>query len=248
MQVNHEVTRQLLSALEDLLDMSRVEISTDNKDFLDRPSGSDYVTLEKENRIGFEVFTDEIRVDFFDDHTHFGRNNTFDEDVEGGQFLQQAVTLLRRLFSQTLVKTETYRGRKRIRYEWFFLCPDGRKESIGGPWLGPLLTFTNPFRRKTYRQSNWRYHKGTGTFVSVGDDTVSVHSYDWDIMIEINRTNGTYTYSLHRYVYDEEMAAFYWVPIELPGASFFDTEERALKAAKEAAKTYCVANPDRSIS
>ena len=70
MQVNHDATRQILSQLEELIDLGRVEVSTDNKDYLGNPSGSDYAVLEKANRIGFEVFADEIRVDFFDDHTH----------------------------------------------------------------------------------------------------------------------------------------------------------------------------------
>lgn len=247
MQVNHEATRQILSTLEDLIDIGQVDISAENKDYLGRPSGSDYVTLEKANRIGFEVFADEIRVDFFDDHTHFGRNYNCDEDAQFDQSVEQATTFLRQLFSQTLVKLETYRGRTRTRYEWFFLCPDGRKESIGGPWFAPLFTFVNPFRRKTFQQTHWRFHRETGTFVRIGDDTVSVHSYDWDIMIEISCANGVYTYSIHHYFYDEEMAVFYWVPVQTPGASLFDTESNALQHAKEAAENYCAKNPGRSI-
>lgn len=248
MQVNHDATRQILFALEDLINPELVEVTTNNLDYLGRPSGSDYVTLEKTSHIGFEVFADEIRVEFFDDHTHFGRNYNFDEDAKLEEFVQQATAFLRQLFSQTLVKLETYRGRIRTRYEWFFLCPDGRKESIGGPWFAPLFTFVNPFRRKTFQQTHLRFHKETGTFVRIGDGTVSVHSYDWDIMIEISRTNGVYTYSIHRYFYDEEMAVFYWVPVQTPGASLFDTESNALKHAKEAANSYCAANRDRSIS
>lgn len=248
MQVNHDSTRQILSALEDLINTELVEIATENQDDSGCPTGSDYVMLEKTHRVGFEVFGEEIRVDFFDDHTHFGHNDTFEDAVDSNAFIAEAASLLRRLLSETLVTIETYRGRTRVRYEWFFLLSDGRKESIGGPWFAPLFTFVNPFRKKTYTQTHWRYHKETGTFVHIRDDTVSVHSYDWDIMIEISRTNGSYTYRVHRYFFDEEMAAFYWLAVETPGASFFDTESNALKYAKEAAKNYCAANRDRSIS
>lgn len=247
MQVNHETTRQILTTLEDLVEPAKIEIQTENKDYFGEPSGSDYVVLEKTNHVGFEVFGDEIRVDFFDDHQHFGRNYTFEEDVEADVFVAEAVALLRRLLSETLVKIETYRGKKRVRHEWFFLLPDGRKDSIGGPWLKPLFTFVNPFRKKTYTQTRWRFHGETGTFVIIGDDTVSVHSYDWDIMIEIHRNNGVYSYNLHRYRFDEEEVVYYWVPIDSPGASFFDTENAALRNAREAAKTYCSANKDRSV-
>ena len=238
MQVNHDATRQILSQLEELIDLGRVEVSTDNKDYLGNPSGSDYAVLEKANRIGFEVFADEIRVDFFDDHTHFGRNYNFDENAPLEQYTMQTVDCLRRFFTQTLVKLETFRGRKRIRYEWFFLCPDGRKESIAGPMFAPLFTFTNPFRRKICRQSNWRYHRQTGTFVPIGEDSVSVHNYDWDMMIEIRCTNGSYSYSLQQYQYDEESEVFYWNCVNIPGAGFYDTEANALRHAKEAAKQF----------
>ena len=248
MQLNHDATRQILLALEDLINTDLVEITTENQDYLGHPTDSDYVLLEKTNRVGFEVFGEEIRVDFFDDHTHFGHNYTFEDAAGSDAFIAEAVNLLHRLLSETLIKKEIYRGRTRVRYEWFFLCPDGRKESIGGPWFTPLFTFVNPFRRKTIQQTHWRFHRETGTFVHIRNDTVSVHSFDWDIMIEISHTNGVYAYSIHRYFYDEEMAVFYWVPVGTPGASLFDTESNALKHAKEAAKSYCAANRDRSIS
>lgn len=240
MQVNHENTKHLLSALEDLIDIRHVEITTDNKGYPGRPSDYDCVLLEKEKKISFEVFDKEIVVYFFDDHTHFYAD--FNED-----YFQEAIDCLRLLFSQTLVKIETFRGRVRTRYEWFFLQKNGRKDSIAGPWLAPLFTFVNPFRRKTYRESRWKYHRGTETFIQVHDDVVSLHSYDWDIMIQICHANGTFFFYLVRYFFDEELGVYYWRPIELPGKSLFDTEKKAFQAAKEAAKLYCASHKTRSL-
>lgn len=239
MQTNHEATKLILSQLTDLIDIGQVEISTNNTDYLGLPSGSDYVLLEKQHHIGFEVFEDEIRVDFFDDHTHYGRNYDFDENASMEEYVSQAVACLQRIFTQTLVKMETFRGYKQIiKYEWFFLCPDGRKESIAGVMYAHLFSFRNPFKKKICLQSNWRYHKESGTFVPICDDTVSVHSYDWNIMIEIRFANGSYSYCLQQYQFDEETCALYWKPIYTSGASFYDTEKNALCHAKEIAKQY----------
>lgn len=245
MQLNHNHTQHLLSALEDLIDIQHAEISSENTDYLGNPSGSDYVLLEKANHIGFEVFSDEIRVDFFDNHTHFGSNYIMDPDVDSEGYVRDALTLIRRLLCETLVKHEIYRGRTRIRYEWFFVNADGSKESIGGPWWKPLFTFANPFQKKRYQLSRWRYHRDTGSFLYIEDDVVSMHSYDWDIMIQIYQTNRAFSYRLEQYFYDEELGCFYWRPIAQDGKSLFETEKRAHQAAKDAAKIYCDANIKR---
>ena len=242
MQVIRENTEQILHALDEWIDTSLVEIETRNADSCGHKTNSDYVILEKCNHIGFEVFSNEIRVDYFGNHTHFGRDNTISTE-----YTQQAIDFLRAIFSRTLVKMETYRGHKQIRYEWFVLSADGRKEWIGSHWNEPLFPFVNPFRRKTHKQTRWSFHRGTGTFVQVDDDTVSVHSYDWDILIEIRQANNVYTYSIHRYFYDEEMAVYYWMPVETPGASLFDTENNALRHAKTAAKGYCATHPNHDM-
>lgn len=245
MQLNHAHTQHLLSGLEDLVDIQRAQITTENTDYLGNPSGSDYVLLEKANRIGFEVFSQEIRVDYFDDHTHFGVNYAVDSDESPDGYVRDALALIRRLLSETLIQHEIFRGNTRIRYEWFFMNADGSKESIGGPWLKPLFTFANPFRKKRHQQSRWRYHRDTGTFLRIEDDVVSMHSYDWDILIQIYRTDSAFSFRLEGYFYDEALGSLYWRPITPDGKSLFATEKEALRAGADAAKLYCQAHSDR---
>ena len=243
MKQNHHATQTILSGLSDLLIEKHIRISTENTDYRGRPSESDYVTVDQKNGIGFEVFHDETRVDFFDDHQHFGSHYT-----ETGDYIQDTISFLRRLLSSTLVKYETWKGRVRIRYEWYFLSEDGRKDPVAGPWLKPLLAFTNPFAKKETTLTYWQFHKDTGTFIQVTRDTVAVHSYDWDIIILIRQSGSAYTFGLERYFFDEEGTLdYFWTPLHISGISFYDTQEKALNAAKEAASQYCMENKNRSI-
>ena len=243
MKQNHHATQTILSGLSDLLSEKHIRISTENTDYRGRPSESDYVTVDQKNGIGFEVFHNETRVDFFDDHQHFGSHYT-----ETGDYVQDTITFVRRLLSSTLVKAEVFKGRIRTRYEWFFLEDDGRRTPVAGPWLKPLLVFTNPFAKKETTLTYWQFHKESGTFVQITGDTVAVHSYDRDILIFIRQSGSAYTFELERCFYDEEGAMdYFWTPLHISGISFYDTQEKALNAAKEAASQYCMENKNRSI-
>ena len=232
--MNHSETQRIIDELSDLVDPRFITLSTDNQDWLGRPSHSDYLTIEQEHGIGVEVFAGETRVDFFDDHTHFGMPYTFDDDIDP---IVQTVEFLRQLLSMHLVKHEVYRGKLRTHYEWFFVRPDGTRESVAGPWLPPLLSLYNPFRKKRHEQSHWRYDRNTGRYVQFSDQTVSIHAIDWDIYIHIERTGKGFSYFVEQLNLPEDDAP-YWAPLSLPGISIFDTEENALSAAKEAVKEH----------
>lgn len=234
---NHEATRHIIESMADLADNARLCVKTDNRDWQGNPSHSDYITIEQEHHIGVEVFGSETRVDYFDDHQHFGPNYSFDDQAD---YLQETIDFLRNLLTGSLVKVETFRGRTRIRYEWFFRNTEGQLQSAAGPWLAPLLTFCNPFRKKETVTSTWQYHRETGRFIQVSDHTVSIHKLDWDLMVEIRRIGNGYTFYLEQYIdaEDEDVVYSYWSPVSIPGTSIYDTEEKALAAAKEAAMRY----------
>ena len=243
MKLNHPSTQRILDSLSDLLRPDRLQISTENTDYRGKPSGSDYVTVDQKNGIGFEVFQEETRVDFFDDHRHFGSYYT-----EADDYVQETISFVRRLLSSTLVKAEDFKGRIRTRYEWFFLEDDGRRTPVAGPWLKPLLVFTNPFARKETTLTYWQFHKESGTFIQITADTVAVHSYDWDILIIIRQSGSAYTFALERRFFDEdETLDYFWTPLHIAGVSFFDSPESALLAAREAAEQYCREIKARSI-
>lgn len=243
MQLNHSATQTILEALSGLLNRDRLGISTENFDYKGNPSSSDYVTVDKAHTIGFEVFDGETRVDFFDDHRHFG---PFYDGT--GDYIQDTVLFLRRLLTSTLVKHEVWKGRVCLRYEWFFLRDDGRKASVAGAWLKPLFALVNPFAKKETSLTYWQFHRETGTFIQITGDTVCVHSFDWDILICIRQTGNSFTFEIERYFFDEDGTMdYFWEPLHLPGASFYDSREKALGAALEAAEQYCRENNDRSI-
>ncbi len=244
MRLNHPSTQTILDGLSDLISENHIHISTENTDYRGNPSGSDYVTVDQKNGIGFDVFHEEPRVDFFDDHRHFG-----DCYAETSNHIQDTVDFLRRLLSCTLVNHEIRKGHVRIRYEWFFLNENGRKDSLAGPWLKPLFSFVNPFAKKEISVTYWQFHRETGTFIQITEDTVSVHRYDWDILIFIRQVSSAFSFQIERCFFDEEGTQdYYWTPLHLSCVSFYDTPENALRAASEAAEQYCRENKDRSIS
>lgn len=223
-------TKQILDALGETVELHHVTITTENTDWRGRPYRSDYVVLEQEHKIGFEVFHNEIIAYYFGDHCHF---EDYTSDLTEGMlpYPQRAIEFLRRFFTTPLQRLEKRKGHHLLRSEWFFLLPDGRKESIAGPWFGKL--FTNPFTRPWIELTNWYYNKFTGNFYETeeNDAVVRVIEVKCDLLLEIHRKNNVYTYSLIQHIFDEEDLFWYWSPKHSPGVHLFDTEERAIQAA-----------------
>ena len=73
-------TKHILDALGDIIDPRHISIFTENTSWRGRPYRSDYVIIEQEHNIGFEVFHNEIIACYFGDHTYSIVQNIFDED------------------------------------------------------------------------------------------------------------------------------------------------------------------------
>ena len=229
-------TKQILDALHDIVELRHVNITTDNTDWRGIPYRSDYVTIEAEHKIGFEVFHNEIIVFYFGDHCHF---EDYTSDLTEGMlpYPQRAIEFLRRFFTTPLQHLEKRKRNHSLRSEWFFLLSDGRKESLAGPWFGKL--FTNPFTRSWIELTNWYYNKFTGKFVETEEDIVVVRIIEVRaaLLLEIYRNNTVYTYSILQHIFDEEDLFWYWSPTSSCGIHLFDTEENATKAALLEAKS-----------
>ncbi len=229
-------TKQILEALHDIVELRHVNITTENTDWRGRPYRSDYVMIEPEHKIGFEVFHNEIIVFYFGDHCHF---EDYTSDLTEGMlpYPQRAIDFLRRFFTTPLQLLEKRKWNHILRSEWFFLLPDGRKESLAGPWFHKL--FTNPFARSWIEVTNWYYNKFTGSFLETEDDMTVVHVIEVsaDLLLEISRKNNVYSYSILRHVFDEDDLFWYWSPASSGGIHLFDTEEKATKAGLLDAKS-----------
>lgn len=220
-------TQFLLDSISDVCNLNNCSVTTEDMDF---------VLLEKEHYVGLEVHENEIIVYFFKDHRHF---EDYTSELEEGDtpYLQRAADFLHRLFTTPLQIMEKRKSGKLLRRELFFLLPDGRRESVDGPWLERL--FSNPFVKPVYDLTNYSYHKESGQFHNVQDGTAitKVLNLDDRLLVEIHkRADGTFTYAILEHIFDEEEYDFFWTPIGTD-CSLFDTEEKALQAAKDKAVT-----------
>ncbi|MBQ7344442.1 MAG: hypothetical protein IJW45_00075 [Oscillospiraceae bacterium] len=219
-----------MDALRDVCDLRHISVSTENTDHRGRPYRSDFVVIEPEHKIGFEVFHNEIIVFYFNDHRHF-EDYSNDLADDGPDHVQRAIEFLRRFFTSPLRSLEKRKGKHIIRSEWFFLLPDGRKESIAGPWIERI--FTNPFIRPSISLTNWHYDRSRGRFYATAENDIvtKVIEARWDILLEIHKTGDVYTYSIMQRSFDEEGMDWFWMPRDR-NISFYDTEEKAIEAAK----------------
>ena len=63
--MNFEITNKLIDTIKPYMGNATLTISTDNKDWKGRDYKSDFVTLDKKNNVGFEVFDNEIILFYF---------------------------------------------------------------------------------------------------------------------------------------------------------------------------------------
>lgn len=159
--MNFQTTGALLEALAPYIDASRLQISTENRDWRNRPYCSDLVTIDQSNNVGFEVFEEEIIVYFFTDHCHFeGHGQT------GYDYIGQAKEFLTDLFRYPIRHVAVYKGKALAKEKYLICYPDGREEcDQSGIWYG-LFRFLNPFAKKTVRSTLWQYEKAKGRFTS----------------------------------------------------------------------------------
>lgn len=224
-------TGEILDALRDICDPKNITIKNEHTNWHGKPYRSDYVILEAEHKVGFEVLENEIIAFYFGDHCHF---EDYTSELAEGQapYVQRAIDFFRRFFTTPLQLLEKRKGRRKIRSEWFFLLPDGRKESIAGP---RLVLLTNPFVKPTASQAKWSYCKAAGQFFCIAENSTIV-PIQGDILLEIHKRDGMYSYTILQNLYDAYSDDYFWTPAG-QGCSLFDTEEKAIQAAKDEAKT-----------
>lgn len=147
----YKETQELIDAIKPYCSLDSLSISTENKDWKGKPYQSDLVWILQKHFVGFEVFDDEIRVQYFEDHIHLEQWTETDKTSH----VNEAKELLIKLFTYPIVKREVFKGRRRIKYEYFFINDDGERERVNGPWFIGLFFLS--FKKDTIKEKIFKY-------------------------------------------------------------------------------------------
>lgn len=156
--MNFEITKEILNSLTPYINADKISISTESKDWKGKPYESDFVNIDSTNDVGFEVFENEIIVFYFTDHHHFYAEEETTFPTLAKEFLTQLLTTRLRCI-------ETYRGKKLVKDNYYFVYDNKDTESIGGTFWN-LRCFLNPFTKKTQKSTTWIYDKEIGQFTN----------------------------------------------------------------------------------
>jgi len=242
--LNFEITSVLLEALKPYLENSVVDISTKNKDWLNRDYNSDLVTIDANNQVGFEVFENEIIVYYFTEHYHF---EDYSSELLEGQddYIERAKVFLKELFEYEIRHIEYYKGKNLYCEKYFVLYPDGSEDNcIGNTWQS-FLKFINPFGKKSVISKSWHFNKSKGVFTTQPEknpdhNAIEVIDVNENCYIEIFENNKAYTYCIIEMDFDDYTGEYYWAPaIGVVSSGLYDTKEKAVNYAIEAIKNRC---------
>lgn len=239
--MNYETTKELIEAITPYIASDNITISNENMDWKGKPYKSDLVMVDKKNRIGFEVFNNEIIVFYFTDHDHFEdytSNSQSDED----NYIKRAIEFLIELFTFPIRHIEKYKGKKLISEKYYFVYSDGREERfIGGTWHGFVRLF-NPFGKKISKSTTYQYDKSKGMFTNsqprnYDPNAIEVIPVNDLCYIEIFEKDGAFFFVIQKLYFDDYSGMSYWTPFDDGTLSLFDSKEKAIAAAKRNIKT-----------
>ena len=237
--MNYDITQSLLDAISPYCDLDNISVSTENKVWKGSPYQTDFVTLIEKNNVHFKVFDNEIIISYFTDHKHF-EDYTFELEDGEPDFAARAKEFLVLLFTLPIRHTEVYKGTKLLSEKHYFAHPGGEEHCISGIILHKLIFGFNPFARKHINITTWQYDVKKGCFTTSqlwkpNPNAIEVIEIA-DKYIEIYEKSGVFTFTIWHTEYDDYYGMHYWTPIDKGTASFFDTKEKAIEAAKEMLK------------
>jgi hypothetical protein len=150
--MNFETTNLILEKLKQYIDINDLEVSLESINYKNVKYKADFITIDKENNVGFEVIERSIIVFYFSEHTHFDNFITDENDTE---YINHAIEFLENLFTLSIRHVETYKGKK-LYYERYFFVKVNEDECFGGSWYG-LVRLFNPFAKKSSKTTIWQY-------------------------------------------------------------------------------------------
>jgi len=163
--MSFETTNHILEKLKPYVDINDVDISLENTNYKGVKYKADFIMIEKNNNVAFEVTERSIIVFCFSDHSHFDNYITDENDTE---YIKYAIEFLENLFTLPIRHVETYKGKKLYNEKYYFV-KDNENEFFGGSWHG-LFHLFNPFAKKSFKTTIWKYNADLKLFQSKGEN------------------------------------------------------------------------------
>ncbi len=170
--MNYETTNELLDAIRSYIKNSNIQIKTFNKDWRGEEYRTDYILIDEENNVGFEVFENEVIVYFFSEHLHI---EDYTWTVEDGvpEYIARAKVLLIDLLTCTIRYEKTYKGKTLMEEHYILVYEDGTEECPAGRCVHSLLVRLVPFLSKSVETQEWRFDIAKGGFVELSEMCMS---------------------------------------------------------------------------
>ncbi len=164
--MNFEITNELINTIKPYTENVTIKIFGENKDWKHRNYKSDFVTIDENNNVGFEVFENEIIVYFFSEHHHF---EDYSSSVDEGEptFVDRFEEFLNDLFSCVIRCEKQYKGKVLISERYVFVHEDQTEDCPAGVWVHALLIRLIPFLRKRIEYTLWKFDAQKGIFVDI---------------------------------------------------------------------------------
>jgi len=159
--MNFEVTKRILEKFKSYIDVKKATVDSYTDDFRDKEYKIDRITLDEETNLWFEVTNREIIIFCLDSHQHFDNYATDEND---DTYIDHAIEFLEDLFTLPIKLVEKWKGQKVVNEKYYFIKDD---EDHCFENISPLLLFFNPFAKKIYRTSMWKYDSNTNRLVNV---------------------------------------------------------------------------------
>lgn len=232
--MHYDITQSLLDAISPYYSLENISIYTENKDWKGRPYQVDFVILIDKNNVSFEVLDNEIIIGYFTNHVHF---EDYSFELQDGEpdFLARAEEFLVQLFTMPIIHKEVYKGTKLLSEKYSFIYQSGEEDCFSGIISHKLIHGFNPFAKKLTQIRTWKYNNEKGCFTTIQPWKPDPNAIEvikiGDKYIEIYEKHKAFTFTIWLTEYEDNYS--YWVPLNNVNASFFDTKERAIEAAKE---------------
>ena len=160
--MNFTLTSEILEAIKQYAENAIITITSENNDSKRGDYKSDFVILDEENNVGFEVLDNEVIIFYFTDHCHF---EDYSSEIQDGEddYVKRAKVFLTELFENKIKYIAIYKGKKLAIEKYYFIYSDNTEERIGGTWWG-LNRLFNPFAKKKETITMYKFNKDKGCF------------------------------------------------------------------------------------
>ncbi len=234
--MNFEITQRLLKAIEPYTENCKINVSTEQTDWLGRKYNSDFVTIDEKGDVCFEVLNNEIIMHYFTDHLHF---NDYSLELEDGQpdFIERAEEFLTDLFTCEITHLRKFKGKYLISERYTLNYHDDEKMCPTGVCVHRILVRFNPFLKKRCERITYIFDKSKGTFENrypkaKNPDAIEFIDINDDCYIEIFEKSGGYYYSISEIDYDDYNGVYFWsISPDTLVSGLYDSKEKAIEYA-----------------